>query len=441
MADQKDIIEKTLCHLFPSRWLKRQAKETGVIQRNRKIDPVAMFWTLALGFGVKKSRDIASLRRSYEAATRTTIAASSFYDRFTPQLVAFLQRACDRAFGAISGQGQALQGALASFRDVVITDATVLRLHDLLKNRYPACRTNHTKAAAKLHLVLSVLGTSEQKVKLTGERKNDGKVWTIGQWVRNHLLLFDLGFFSYALFDRIDRLGGFFISRLKDFCNPILTAVHQGCADGLLGSNLQTVLGSIRREVLDVEVEVSFKKRQYKGKRSTAKRRFRVVGIKQPNTRIYHLYVTNIPKEILSARTIALIYSVRWLVELVFKQLKSFYHLEDFPSSNPHIVHALIYSAILTMLVSQSLEHLLRQTSDTENTTQQATGKDVFPLLRLAAVLNAYGQDLLKDVLRYAGVKPASLSLLELIRKEARDPNRKRLILPKRLEQISLVAS
>jgi hypothetical protein len=157
MADQEGIIEKTLCHLFPSRWLKRQAclrlsarqagqaergrqaEETGVIQRSRKIDPIALFWTLALGFGVKKSRNIASLRRSYEAATRTTIAASSFYDRFTPQLVAFLQRACDRAFGTISGQGQTLKGALSAFRDVVIIDATVLRLHDLLKTCYPAC--------------------------------------------------------------------------------------------------------------------------------------------------------------------------------------------------------------------------------------------------------------------------------------------------------------
>jgi hypothetical protein len=145
---------------------------------------------------------------------------------------------------------------------------------------------------------------------------------------------------------------------------------------------------------------------------------------------------------VLKAQAIARIYSIRWLIELVFKQLKSFYHLEDFPSQNPNIVHALIYSAILTMIVSQTIEQVLRKRAENDaDPSDNQANKEVFPLLRLAAVVTTYCAQLLKAVLLCAGLKPTPLSLTDLIRKEARDPNRRRPTLPEQLELISLSAA
>ncbi len=42
-----------------------------------------------------------------------------------------------------------------------------------LAKKYAACRTNPTKAAAKLHLLMSVLSGSPRRVKLTAERVGD----------------------------------------------------------------------------------------------------------------------------------------------------------------------------------------------------------------------------------------------------------------------------
>ena len=176
----KDNVEKALCHLFPSAWLETQAQETGMVQRQRKVNPISLFWTLVLSFGIGKKGTIASLRRAYEEATDTTLSASAFYDRFTGALVVFLQQACERALRLVmEGSAQTLHGSLSAFFDVVIIDATVLRLHDLLQGTYKACRTNHTKAAAKLHMVYSVLGKSEQQIQLTSERNHESKVLKI----------------------------------------------------------------------------------------------------------------------------------------------------------------------------------------------------------------------------------------------------------------------
>ena len=192
----KPRVEATLCHLFPSIWLAEQARTTGMVQRQRKVHPVSLFWTLVLSFGIGKEHSIASLRRAYEEATGKLLSTSSFYDRFSQQLVTFLQQACARALDQLTVKTTVVQGGLAAFRDVLITDATVLRLHDLLKNKYPACRTNHTQAAAKLHLVYSVFGKSDQQIQLTSERRHESNVLKIGAWVAGRLLLFDLGYFS-----------------------------------------------------------------------------------------------------------------------------------------------------------------------------------------------------------------------------------------------------
>lgn len=84
-------IEVMLNKMFSPEWLNLTAENVGLTKRHRKIDPVALFWVLVLGFGVGVQRTLASLRRAYEKASAKSIVPSAFYDRFTPQLVAFLR--------------------------------------------------------------------------------------------------------------------------------------------------------------------------------------------------------------------------------------------------------------------------------------------------------------------------------------------------------------
>ena len=113
---------------------------------------------------------------------------------------------------------------LASFRELLAIDATMVRLHSFLAQAYPACRTNHTQAAAKLHVVMNILDGSPCRVKLTSERTHDQTPWRrAGPWIKGCLLLFDLGYFSYGLFDRIDQNGGFFLTRCKANANCIVS--------------------------------------------------------------------------------------------------------------------------------------------------------------------------------------------------------------------------
>jgi len=93
-------------------------------------------------------------------------------------------------------------GVLEGFRDVLVADATVVKVHRLLARRFPGPRKNSSPAAAKLHLVMSARGTGAHKVKVTGERANDHRTLQMGPWVAGRRLLFDLGDFPYSTASR-----------------------------------------------------------------------------------------------------------------------------------------------------------------------------------------------------------------------------------------------
>lgn len=64
-----------------------------------------------------------------------------------------------------------------------------------------------------------------------------------------------------------------------------------------------------------------------KGGASKVKETFRLVGVLDEESKTYHLYLTNITPDQLSA-DVALLYRARWSVELVFKELKHLYQLD-----------------------------------------------------------------------------------------------------------------
>jgi len=234
----------------------------------------------------------------------------------------------------------------------------VIRLHDALAACWPACRTNHTLAAVKLHTVLNVRGAGPQSIKLTAERVHDGPVLRAGQWVKGRLLLFDLGYFRYGLFAAISAHGGFFLTRLKENANPRLLGLHRqhrGRAVAVEGLKLHEIRSRLRRAVLDAEAEICFQRRRYAGKRRTATMHMRIVGLWDEVREVHHWYITNLPPDRVKAEEIGKIYAARWTIELLFRELKTSYQLESMPSCKSHVVEAFLYASFLTLLASRSL--------------------------------------------------------------------------------------
>ena len=132
MARAKSIgIRKKLTSMLPRGELEALARASGMLQRRRKVEPSAMLWTFVLGFAAGNARALAELRRMYQQATGQSLVPSAFYDRFTPQLVRFLRSVVAMLGNQLVEHGPEYSGLLAKFVDVVVADATVVKLHRL----------------------------------------------------------------------------------------------------------------------------------------------------------------------------------------------------------------------------------------------------------------------------------------------------------------------
>jgi len=307
-------IRETLTSLLPKADIERLAHESGAVRRRRKVEAAAMLWSVVLGFGAGGERTLAGLRRTYERVTGQSLVPSSFYDRFTKELARMFRAVLRELMSKLASQDVRYGGVLEGFRDVLVADATVVKLHRLLARRFPGTRSHSSPAAAKLHLVMSVRAGGAHTVKMTGERENDHRTLRMGPWVRGRLLLFDLGFFRYQLFDCIDRNDGYFLTRLHPGANPRIVSTHcqwRGRAMALEGKRLSEVAHRLRRDTLDVEVEVAFPRRAYAGVRHTARSRMRLVAVRLPGSTEYRFYLTNIDPESLDAHAVAQLYAAR----------------------------------------------------------------------------------------------------------------------------------
>ncbi len=419
---EPDVIEKDLCRLFPKEWLRNAAKETGLIKRERKIEAFVMLWTLVFSFGAHLPRNLANMKRKYVKASKKEIAESSWYMRFTPELVEFLKVCVTHAIEQLaSEQNKVLSEKLAKFKDVLIQDSTIIRLHKSLAKKWPAARSKTVAAGVKVGMLVSAVANSPKSIGIYAETTNELKTLRMGPWIKDRILLIDLGFYKHQLFAKIKENEGYFVSRLKGSADPFIIDVYNACPGNSIdvrGKYLSEILPKLKRQVLDVEVEISFKRRNYNGKSKTKMdtEKFRLVAVYNKDEEDYHVYLTNISKDDLSPEDVAKLYGARWDIELIFKELKSRYDLDVVNTRNPQIVEAYIWIAILTLFISRRIYNIVRKHNPKEKMVR-------YTQLRWSTIFTENAGDQLTLILRYYGIERTFETVMNVYQSQALDPH------------------
>lgn len=425
--DRGSHIAAALTRVLPRRRIRRLAAQLGVVRRRRKLDIVAMVYSLVLGFSAGDRRTVSGMRRSYLRATGVRLAPSSFYERFNDAFTSLLRTLALEALSKLAQHRPKLTQAFAPLREVLAVDCALLRLHNALEPFYPSVWTHYMKASAKLCMVMNVIGRGPKLVTLTHGSRHDTHLLQPGAWMKGRLLIFDLGFYKVPLFQQIDQCGGYFLSRMKKHGNPLIVRSHKRAHRQLVGLDLndaQQVLGS---GTLDVEAEMGFALHHDRRPYVTHHRaRFRCVAIYNAELGQWHRYITNMPPEIMRAEHITAVYAARWEVELLFRELKKTYRIEHTQSKSRHITEALIYAALLTLVVSRALQRALcaRWRADPWRV----------PIDRWAVLVALVAQPLLDIVLSPRHRNARATRVETFLRAEARDPNRTRIPLPFRAQ-------
>ena len=415
---------RVLQEVFPRTLLEEVAADCGLIQRNRQFQPVEFFWALMSTILSGSCQSIAAVLIEYGRLAKQTMNRSSFHRHLNAAMVEFLRRlfahACAEAFPKTQ-----TPPLFRRFTQTLVQDSTVLRLRDAMAARWPG---SATAAAAKLNVVQNLNGGTAHRVQLVRGTRSEVKLAMINATLKGTLSIFDMGYQKYANFARIERHQGFFLVRLKDGLNPRIVdsnLTHRGPAIPVAGRRLQEVLPLLKREALDVTIGVKVSLQGQPGPIPLAGHQpqtyhWRVVGLRDAETDRYHLYLTNIPVDWLSAEEIGLAYSCRWEIERLFAEFKGAYALGTWSVTRDEAMQVHVYGVLLAWALSRQLRNRVMAWTDQ---TDAATVHLNAPTMRWAKALLHLVRDIVSALIARRRCDPHVVTLLQ---HAARDPNRGR---------------
>ena len=345
------LLERQVLSLVERERVDELARSTGFTQRTPKqLPPFPFAICCALAAAVEERRGFATVWRLLAAAAGIEVARSAVTQRFGKGSAEFLKALFLEALPKVPVvEHPELLGKLEDFTAVLADDGSVLRLKPLLAKLFPGTRTNHTQAAAKLHAQADIIHRRIVRVVVTGERDSEREVARQDPIQPGALYIRDLGYTNYDDFADIVEGGGHLLMRLKDDANPTVVRVRHGIRRPMqsTGIKLNDVKFTSSRDTFDVDAE-------FKTKRHGSIV-LRVVGEYNRETDKYHCYLSTLPPEDFTVEELSNLYSLRWVIELLFKFLKSSCHLDHLETSDPDAVRTHLYASLLAATIMYAI--------------------------------------------------------------------------------------
>jgi hypothetical protein len=343
-------VERQLEQAFTPAVVDELRERTGYNPRQRTGTALRLMLTVVEAFLLGQTLSFASLRAIF-VRRFGFIRSCPFQKRFKQaSAAAFFRAAFEQVVGSVvAAAGLTLSGPLGAFEDVRVYDGTGQRVPPRGRAALPGCTAG--KAGTKWLMGYSIkTGLLEQGL-CGAETASETPLWRtlVPKFTRGVLYLFDLGFFERQLFADAQAAGAHVLMRLKSnakvrVVGHVLDAGSQKTPGWSLKYYLQCV-SRRRGTVFDLDVIWG------KGKEALA---LRLVGVAHTSSTI-RWYLTTVPRELLSAEHVIQGYRLRWLVELLFREIKQSADLGRSFTADKNAVEALTYGAMLAHVLVRSL--------------------------------------------------------------------------------------
>ncbi|MEE1130401.1 MAG: IS4 family transposase [Caryophanon sp.] len=386
MRQEMEKVLQVLFACLTSERLDELAKETGFIQRKRKMTATKFIQLLFQMEGNFSTNTLQELATSYTLSSQEQLSRNGMDKQFKPEAILFLQRVIQEIIVCLHGleypvPPSFLETPITAFR---IIDSTHVQFKNPLSGS-----SGHWSVKIQFEfdfLTGNVLffTVNEQPMSDT----NAGKE-RLALLQENELCVQDLGYFDLTTFRAIQEKGAFFLSKTRAdshlarlSCTPRYHPNGEAIQSSLYEQvNLQALCDKLKPgeylELDDLYIGTTHRflcrcilvKQTEKGFAQRLKRidRRTVQSRKQPKRTVRQranctVYMTNLPKNV-STETILSFYRLRWQVELTFKYWKSVLHLKETKALKKGRTMCHIYATLLVAILSQRISYQLRNAS------------------------------------------------------------------------------
>ena len=210
---------------------------------------------------------------------------------------------------------------------------------DLCLSLFPWATFRKTKAAIKLHTLLTLQGNFPTVIIVSAASVHDVNILDQLVWEAGSFYIMDRGYLDFARLHRIHRSGAFFVTRTKKNFRCARRYSHPiDKSTGLRFDQTVVTTGILAQQNYPAPL--------------------RRIGYHDPLTGNSLVFLTN--NFIVPAMTIAQLYRSRWQIELFFKWIKQHLRIKAFYGTSSNAVHTQIWTAIAVYLLVAILKKRLR---------------------------------------------------------------------------------
>ena len=334
--------------LFRPAAINQLARESKFVKRLRGLQPSALLAALSQVLGTQSEANIADIHRALVSHSPSAPAYKPFHNQLKKAaLTTFLQRLVSRMTEQLLLKPFAISlPDSLPFTHIHVHDGSTLKLHDALKHTFAGRFTKTIPAAVELHLTMDLLRGSVEYLGIDADKESERLYQPYANESAQVLHLMDAGYFDIEYICEIKKHHGHCIMRAKSNINPTILSASDANGQAiraLVGTPLKS-LKLAQGEVVDLCV--TWKK---------AAEPLRVIASWDKRQQRIGYLITTLDAATISAQLVLHYYSLRWQVELLFKELKSYCNLTTFATRNQHIAETLIWASIAVMLIKRFL--------------------------------------------------------------------------------------
>jgi len=299
-------------------------------------------------------------------AIEAKITRVALHYRFSKEAAAFLLKCLQFVLKQnVSGIGTIGTKLLRPFRRVLLVDSSSWDVSEKLRNILPGSGGAASAANCKLQTVYDYKRGELEFLDVTAGTVPDNRYTDHlpGMLHQGDLLLIDQGYFKLKTLAEIAAKGAFFLTRflvrtlLKDPIThaPIDLAKHlsrlegNACEMDVLMGGEKVPKVACRLIALRVSEQVANERRRRL--RKEAKKKGRAVSKHYLRMCDWTLLITNIPQRWLPMDMVRALYTVRWQIELLFKQLKSILRIHQSDTGKENRLRCELYGKLIGAVI------------------------------------------------------------------------------------------
>jgi len=223
-----------------------------------------------------------------------------------------------------------------SIRNLKIIDSTTIRLFSEIlrgvgRNRLDGARK---KGGIKVHAMMDAFSGVTEFVRMTAAKEHDRKFLYYLKLPAKSWIVFDKAYNTYDQFAKWATQNVWFVTRMKDNADFHVTKVLVD------RTRKQKPMGVPKEQYITVAVK--------KNGVVIQRLKLRRITFKSDDGKVYKFLTNNF---ILPATEIATVYKNRWMIEILFKQIKQNFPLRYFWGESPNAIKMQVYCVLMAQLL------------------------------------------------------------------------------------------